>query len=241
VKVLVIEDERPAREQLRDALLAWDPTVEIVACIDSVADARRYLREQPTPDLIIADVRLSDGDSLEIFETVRPSCPLVFVTAFDRYALDALESGGIDYILKPIDRRRVAAALDKIVTLRRHFRAEPGPKAFRRRLLVKQRGETRAVDLDDVVGFETEERLVLASLRDGTRYTVDKTLSELTQEVDPARFFRINRSRIIAIEAVEGFASAGKGRLRVRLRWPVGDEGLVSAEHVDAFRRWLDR
>ncbi len=245
MKVLLLEDERPAREQLTAAVRAWDPTVEFLACIDSVAEACRWLVTEPSPDLILADVRLTDGDSLRIFERVQPQCPVIFVTAYDSYTLDALEAGGIDYVLKPINRRRVAAALDKVMVLRRHFASESSTSAqseHRQRLLVRRRGEVLAIDLHEVLGFDTEDRLVYLLHRDGHRYVVDKTLGELVRELDPARFFRVNRSCIVSVEAVRGFSQGGKGRLRLSLREPLEqDEAIVSAEHADAFRRWLDR
>ncbi len=244
MNVLLLEDERPAREQLVAAVAAWDPEVEIVAMLDSVASACRWLRTEPVPDLILADVRLTDGDSMEVFERMRPTCPIIFVTAYDRYTLDALQAGGIDYVLKPIDRRRVAAALDKVVSLRRHFQSTEMGGAqprHRQRLLVRHRGAVLPVELADVVDFSTEDRLVMATCRDGKRFIVDRTLAELSRELDPARFFRINRSRIVAVEMVRGLTAAGKGRLRLELAEPTGEEALVSAEHVAAFRRWLDR
>ena len=251
MRILMLEDERPAREQLTAAVEAWDPDVDFVACIDSVAEACRWLLSEPPPDLILADIRLTDGDSLQIFDRVRPPCPVIFVTAYDRYTLDALEAGGIDYVLKPIDRRRVAAALDKVLLLRRHFASDtpastapvaPVAVAHRQRLLVRHRGEVLAIDLREVLGFDTEDRLVHLLHRDGGRYVVDKTLGELAREVDPSKFFRVNRSYIVAIDAVRGFTPCGKGRLRLSLHPPLeGDEAIVSAENADAFRRWIDR
>lgn len=244
MKVLVLEDERPAREQLIAAVEAWDPSVEIVACLDAVAAACRWLASKPVPDLVLADVRLTDGSSIEVFERMRPTCPIIFVTAYDRFTLEALEAGGIDYVLKPIDRRRVAAALDKVVTLRRHFQTteEPGMQArYRQRLLVRHRGATLPVSLAEVAGFSTEDRLVILTRADGARFVVDRTLADLSRELDPSRFFRVNRSQIVALETVVGFSTAGKGRLRLALGDPVGGEVLVSAEHAEAFRRWLDR
>lgn len=239
MKVLVLEDERPAREQLLAALRAWDPAVEVLATLDSVAAAVRWLLEEPAPDLVLADIQLTDGSSLEVLRRAQPRCPVVFVTAYDRYTLEALEAGGIDYVLKPLEPGRVARALDKVVALRAHFR---GPAAgARRRVLVRQRGEVRAVPVTDIAWFCTEHRLVFLVERDGARSVVDKTLTELAAELDSEQFFRIGRGWIVAIDAVRGFRSHGKGRLRLVLEPETDREAVVGADRAAAFRAWLDR
>lgn len=239
MRVLVLEDELPAREQLIAAVHEWDPDVTIAACLDNVQEASRWLLSEPTPDLILADVRLTDGDSLEIFDRVAPHCPIVFVTAYDRYALDALEAGGIDYLLKPLQPKRVAKALDKVLALRRHFRG--ASETFRQRIVVRHHKESLAIPVGEIGWFNTEHRLVFAVRRDGRRFVVDKTLGELATELDPARFFRISRSWIVAVDAIAGYRSHGKGRLAVSLQPGDGEEAVVSAEHADAFRRFVDR
>ncbi|MCB9675839.1 MAG: response regulator transcription factor [Alphaproteobacteria bacterium] len=240
MRVVVLEDERPALEQLLAAVHACRPDVEVVAAIDSVADAVAWLRSHPEPDLVLADVRLTDGRSLSVFEAVEVRCPVVFVTAYDQYTMAGLEAGGIDYLLKPVDPARLAVALEKVARLRAHFTGRE-PRSPRQRVLVRRSGEMHAVPVEDIAWFTTEHRLVLLVTRQGQRFVVDRTLADLATELDPERFFRINRSWLVSVDAIRGFRSAGKGRLSLSLAPETDRDAVVSAEFVGAFRAWLDR
>lgn len=235
----MLEDERPALEQLLAALRTWDPAVEVVATLDSVADAVRWFSRHPEPDLVLADIRLTDGRSLRVFDRVTLRCPVVFVTAYDHHVQAALEAGGIDYVLKPVQADRLARALDKVLRLEAHF-APRAASAGRRRLLVRKGADVVAIPLAEVAWFCTEHRLVFAVCRDGRRHVVDKTLATLEQELDQARFFRIGRSALVGIDAVRSFRPHGKGRLQVTLA-PDDATAVVSADVASAFRAWLDR
>jgi len=234
MRVLVLEDEPPAREQLLAALRAWDPSVR-ATCLDTVADAVRHLLAAGEPDLVLADVQLVDGRSLEVFERVPVRCPVIFVTAHDAYLEQALVAGGIDYLYKPVDPERLTRALDKVLRLQAHFAAPTS--RYRRRLLVRRGSRTLAVPVEQVAWFHTEHRLVFATLHDGRRHGVDEGLGDLEAALDPRQFFRIHRSVIVQVDAVRGFTPAGKGRLRLQLE-PAFD-CIVSAERAPAFRRWV--
>jgi len=244
VRVVILEDERPALAQLVAALEAFDPTARVVATHDSVEEAVRWFRAEPEPDVVLADIRLTDGPSVEVFEAVELGCPVLFVTAYDQYTQRALAAGGIDYVLKPVSAERLGQGLDKVLRLRRHFlsvdragrEATPGG---RQRVLVRRGHELRAVAVADITWFTTEHRLVLAVTRDGRRHVVDSTLAELEAQLDPGRFFRVGRGDIVAVDAVRTVRPHGRGRLRVEVE-PDG-EATVSAEHAAAFRAWWDR
>jgi len=239
MRVLVVEDERPAREQLVAALHAWDPQLEVVAELDSVQSVRQWLGGNPVPDVIVADIRLTDGLSIDAFAEQPPACPVVYVTAYDRYTLDALEAGGVDYLLKPVETDRVARALDKIVRLREHFQGPPAEG--RQRVLVRRGREVIAVPSEEIAWFHTEHRLVFLVRTDGRRFVVDQTLTALADDLDPRRFFRIGRSWIVSLGAVQGFRRHGKGRLLLTLAPPSPQPAVVSADVAAAFRDWLDR
>ena len=238
MKIAILEDERPALEQLVAAVRQWDPDAEIVATLDSVRGAVRWFLANPEPDVVLADIRLTDGRSLDAFERAQLKCPVVFVTAYDQYAQEALQVGGIDYVFKPVDPARLARALDKVLRLEAHFAGAP-KRSGRERLLVRSGGETLTIPVSDIAWFSTEHRLVYAVRWDGRRHVVDQTLTTLEEELDSSRFFRINRSYLASIDAVRSFRSGGKGRVRVVLEPQA--EAVVSAELAPAFRSWLDR
>jgi two-component system, LytTR family, response regulator len=251
IRVAIIEDERPAREHLDRAVRRAEASAEVVAQLDSVAAAVDWLRSNPAPDLVLADIQLSDGLALDIFEAVDVGCPVVFCTAYDEYLTEAMRHNGIDYLLKPIRDRDVADALDKYRRLGEHFGARlrafagamrSAAEPARQRLLVRS-GEDDfvAVPLSRIAYFEVEDKLVALVTVDGARYAVDRPLSELEAELSPSDFFRLNRQYLVQARAVERFRPYFKGRLVVDLVPAARVEVVVSQENAARFRAWMDR
>ena len=250
MRIIIIEDEPPAVARLVSAVRRCDPSIEIAATLGSVRDATDWLRRNPAPELILADIELSDGSALAIFDAVPTTSPVVFCTAYDEYVTEALARNGIDYLLKPIEPERLERALAKYARLRQHFAGQLAglarelqrpdePARHRRRLVVRRGVELRSIAVSDVAYFTTEHKLVLLVTVDGTSYVVDKPLSELADELDPDEFFRANRQVLVRHSAVVSFRPRGKGRLAVLLE-PTA-EVVVSQENARRFRDWLDR
>ncbi len=247
MRYLIVEDEGPAAEQLRREMKALEPGAECVGVCESVAATLEFLEAQGGAlDLILCDVQLADGSSLEIFDRVHVPCPVVFCTAYDDYVMEALQKVGVDYLLKPIERGRLALALSKIKTLAAHFRdaasleaSAPASSAAPRRLLGKRGASWHPLSFEDIAYFVVADKVVSAFNFDGEEYVVDGSLAEIEARVDPRDFFRANRRHLIALGAVGGFRTLGKGRLRVDLR--ASDEAiLVSQENARRFRAWLE-
>lgn len=251
-RVLILEDEPPALERL-SGYVDTHPATAVVASAASVEAALAWLGDHPGPDLVFADIELADGQSFQLFERWRPTCPVIFCTAFDQHVLEALSWNGIDYILKPIREDRVHEAIDKYVGLKRHFTADRGsagaPRGptlgaksrWRRRLLVKRRHEYVAVPVDAIAYVTTEYKLSVVVLRTGERHLLDRSLNELEAELDPSLFFRASRQYLLHIEAVAGFEPTGKGRLEVNVEPRPGRPVLVSQRNAAGFRDWLER
>src|SRR5215472_12106865 len=121
MKVLIVEDERPASENLVDELMAIDENIDVVAGCNSVEETVRWLNKNPQPDLILMDIQLSDGLSFNIFKACEVTCPVIFTTAYDKYLTQAFEYSSIDYLLKPISQDKLKNALKKYKALRDHF------------------------------------------------------------------------------------------------------------------------
>lgn len=250
IRVLVLEDEAPARARLVGAIERFENGASVIAALPSNRSAEQWLSEHDAPDLVVADIELEDGRSFELFERVAVKCPVIFCTAFDEYVLEALASNGIDYLLKPINDARVHRALAKYLELRTHFAQEMrslvetlrGDKPrYRRRLLVQRRGEFAAVPVADVAYVTTEHKLSVLVLRDGERHVLERSLSELAEELDPAEFFRLNRQYLVHVGAVARFSSVGKGRLEAVLTPPTGRPVMISQENARRFREWMDQ
>jgi DNA-binding LytR/AlgR family response regulator len=221
--------------------------VEVLGVCDSVRSSVEWLQSQPHPDLILADIQLTDGTSFQIFEKVPSRCPVVFVTAYDAYVLDAFAANGIDYLLKPVRTEHLAAALGKYLTLQSHFQGEAGSEApaapeaprLRQRLVVRRGLDELSVPVEQAAWLTSEHKLSFLVDRQGNRFLVDSTLAELEACLDPARFFRLNRRFIAHIDGIARFRSAGRGRLAVRLVPDAEEEVLVSQERAQAFRAWV--
>jgi two-component system response regulator LytT len=253
MNVLVIEDE-PAAARKLVRLLEQDPRVDAVAGqADSVESALAWLGEHPRPDLIFSDIELGDGLSFEIFRDWPECPPIVFVTAFDQYALQAFRVPGIDYLLKPVSASDLQGALDKFLSLRAEkpdlspdradlqqaFEAlgfETGPV---RRFLVRMGERLRALEVQEAAYYYVEDRVVFYMAVDGKRYPLDQSLDDVERLLDPDRFFRINRQYIVRDDAIQDMVVVSKSRVKLNLLpKPVGDT-IVSKERSPVFRQWI--
>lgn len=246
--LLLIEDEPLALERLAEGVRAWDPAVRIVGQLGSVAGSLEWLRSHRAPDLALVDVQLSDGLSLELLRAPELRCPVIMVTAYDEYVLQALEESCIDYLLKPVRQERLARALDKYLRLRGHFAGDAaqaaralaqGPPRPRARVLVRRGVEFASLPLASVAYFFTENKLVFVREKGGGQHLVDRPLAELEAELDPAVFFRLNRKYLAQIEAIRRFRPQESGKLLVTLDPAPAEPVTVSQERAAAFREWM--
>jgi two-component system LytT family response regulator len=247
VKIAIVEDEAPAREKLAAAIRAAAPEARIVAALSGVAQTVAWLERNPSPDLLFLDIQLDDGLSFEILKRARVTCPVVFATAFDEYLIDAFQSNGIDYLLKPIREERVAAAIEKYRGLREHFAADRAvieslsrPRAaYRERFLVRKGFDLISVRTEDAAYIYTSDKLVFLVTQAAGRFVMDRALADFEHELDPARFFRANRAFLVHIDSVARCRPYGKGKLLLDLRPPAPEEVVVSQERAAAFRAWF--
>ena len=248
MKVILIEDEKPAAEKLHKALMKASEDVEVVAVLNNVADAVLWLQQNSQPDLIFMDIELTDGTSFEIFEQVSITAPVIFITAYDEYWQEAFEYNSIDYLLKPVKPEKLEAALKKYHSLRQHFAAnfkqlqqwqQQTPAAYKKRFLVKRGAEYIAIKAEDIAYCYATHKLVCMVENTGHKYILDKSLADLEKELDPAQFFRLNRKYLANINAVKKMKAYGKGKLEIELHPAVDEEVIISNENVPAFKDWM--
>jgi DNA-binding LytR/AlgR family response regulator len=256
VNVFIAEDEIPARERLVESLQRVAPRARVAGQAASVRETAAWLRTHEAPDLLLLDVQLEDGLSLELFAPDSPAlaCPVVFTTAYDEFALAAFRAHAIDYLLKPVDEARLAAALEKLARiagrsaadfarLAAAFGSAPSvqrPPA-RRRLLGRQGTHWVALAPGDIACIVSIDKLAYALDRQGRRWLLDGTLGDLERELDPEEFFRANRQTLVRAAAVAGFQVIARGRLAVDLQLPQGLRIDVPPERSTAFKAWLAR
>ncbi|QHS61282.1 LytR/AlgR family response regulator transcription factor [Chitinophaga agri] len=248
LSILIIEDELPNAARLKKLLLQIDRTIEIVGEIQTVEAAINWLQAHPHPDVICMDIKLTDGLSFEIFDHVTIKSHVIFITAYDEYALKAFEVNGIDYLLKPLDEAQLQKSITRIKTLVNRTtspdllevirRMQQREDVYRTRFLVSYRDMFIPVMVHNIAYFFSEHKLVYLVTSEGDRYAIDQTLEELEQELHPKEFFRATRQYIVSAAAIRKIHQTFNGKLRLDLHPPT-EEVLVSREKSIALRKWL--
>jgi DNA-binding LytR/AlgR family response regulator len=259
MKVIIVEDEVPAAEKLERYLQKYDSGIQIAARFDSVASSTEWLRNyQDSVDLIFMDIQLIDGLSFQIFQQVRIYKPVIFTTAFNEFALDAFKVNSIDYLLKPITFTDLSASLKKIETLRQHLQwnnsdssrdqAERVQEAFssmktrdyKNRFMVKLGEHIRSITADQISVFYADGRDVYLVTVQNRKFIIDYTLESLEEILDPALFYRLNRTFIVNINAIKDVLVYSNSRLKITLHQEFDKEIIVSREKVGEFKDWFD-
>ena len=249
IKILIIEDEEPAAERLAKMLLDIDPNIIVVGNTVSVKSSVKWFKENPIPDLILMDINLSDGHSFDIFKEVEISAPIIFITAYDQYAIDAFKLNSIDYILKPIKKDELRNALDKfkrmgniqvqhMTSLLNTIKSNQD-KEFQKRIVIRYGDTIKMIEIADIAYFYTEEKINFLCTNDDTRMPIDQNLDELEEILDPKIYFRINRQFIINISAIEKMLTWSKSRVKIILKPASEHETIVSTERSSHFKDWL--
>lgn len=247
MRLLLLEDEEPALAQLRRLALQFYPTGLVVAECQQVSEAAAFLRAHPAPDLILSDIELLDGNVFQLFSQVPVSSPVVFVTAYDTFLTQAFEQNGIAYVLKPLRYEALAAALQKFERLRSTFQADalrhlaalvaPAPR-YKERLVSKVRTGLYLLEVSNLAYFQLRNGVTYAVDQQGSSFVLSETLSQLEAVLDPAAFFRLNRSEIVHLRAVERLEPYFNDTLVVHLK--ALTVSLTSSTHrTPDLRRWL--
>ena len=251
MKILIIEDEEPAAKRLQKMLKEIEPDITVLGQIVSVSSAVKWFGENKQPDLLFSDIQLSDGLSFEFFKAVDVSCPVIFTTAYDQYAIDAFKVNSIDYLLKPIKKDE----LEKAVAKYKKLSATAAPPAidinkllqtlnpagaeYKKRFVVRYGEHIKTIDIEEVVYFYTEDKVTFLCTKDSRRYVIDFNLDALDASLDPKSFFRINRQYIIGIHSIAEMFAYTKSRVLIKLNPPAKHETIVSTERSADFKHWL--
>ncbi len=250
MKVAIIEDEKLTAEDLKRTLLAIDPSIDVDVMLHSVEEAAAFLAQGPSVDLIFSDIELGDGLSLEAFDRVQNTTPVVFCTAYSQYALKAFQASGIDYILKPYSTSSVADAIEKFKRLQQRFvsskhdyaalfhtlrqQLRPAPIS----ILIHQGDKIIPVLTDDIALFCIDGDGVVALTFDKRRLALSQSLEQLEHASGPS-FFRVNRQHLINRRAVKDAAHFFNRKLLVNLTVPFEEQVLVGKLRVSVFLQWL--
>lgn len=259
MKVLIIEDEKFAQEELKRFLeRIEDYKIEVLDCLESVEDAVEWFDSNDEPDLAFMDIQLSDGLSFEIFNQKQITCPVIFTTAFENYAIQAFKVNSIDYLLKPIEEKDLKSAIDKYNAIKNQFSPQKSPALssiqvekllnmsmesveYKKRFIIKTGDRLRHVSVDDIAYFYSENDYTYLVAKENARFIIDYKLDELVELLDPNEFFRLSRKFITNIHSIKMVNKYFNSRLEVILDPEPKDQILISRVRVPEFLNWLER
>ncbi|WP_287641226.1 LytR/AlgR family response regulator transcription factor [Bacteroides sp.] len=252
MRTLIIEDEKAALRNLKAAMQEVDTDFDIVGETDSVTDTLEWFASHSMPELVFMDIHLADGSAFGIFEQVDITCPIIFTTAYDEYALQAFRVNSIAYLLKPISSADLQMAIDKLKLLggakaegtKTDFQAVmhalKREEGYKTHFLVPVKGDRFVpVSVDQISYFYISDGVVKAVLQSSETFIFQQTLDELAELLNPRQFFRANRQYIIAHKAVVGVSLWFGGRMVLQLTPPTDEKVIISKARVPAFREWF--
>ena len=250
MKIIIIEDEKPAARLLQRKLQKLD--VEVGVMLHSVEESIDWFTKNEHPDLIFLDIQLSDGLSFEIFEKIDIKSAVIFTTAYDEYALRAFKLNSIDYLLKPIDEDDLEVAISKFKarlpkqeTLQLDFDqikkmlSNPFDKNYKKRFTVKIGQHLKVIAIEEIECFFSENKGTYLHTFDNRNFLIETTLELLEQDLDPSEFFRVSRKFIIPLKAIKEIVVHSNSRLKVILPSYKEEEVIVSREKVADFKTWI--
>jgi two-component system, LytTR family, response regulator len=252
--VLLVEDETPAAEKLERYLQRYSTDIKVKAICDSVESSVRWIKEnQSTIDLIFMDIQLKDGLSFNIFKEVIVQKPVIFVTAYNEYALEAFKVNSIDYLLKPVTFTDLSTSLQKFENLREQMATTEAKqdkikllaevnssKSYKERFMVKVGDHIRSITIDQILFFFADGRDVYLITTQLRKFIIDFTLESLEEVLQPKNFFRVNRSYIIHISFIQDVVTYSNSRLKIATLPTWDKEIIVSREKVADFKSWFD-
>lgn len=247
MRILIVEDETSAYENLKAILQDLYPDIEILGNTQSVAKTIEWLKERQQPDLLFMDIRLSDDSAFAIFDRIEVSTPIIFTTAYDQYAIEAFRVNSIDYLLKPVKAAEVKRAMEKY---RRFDRTDisqylsrltnlSSGKQHKDRMLIPYRDKLMPVAVKDISFFYTNDRSTTVYLKDGHAYPYAKTLEQIAKDLSSDDFFRANKQFLIHRDSVVDITVWFDNRLLITLDTTTPEHLYISKNRAAAFKEWM--
>lgn len=244
MRYIVLEDEPLAADRLIHSVGSVRPAWQHLATFESISQGRTGIIGLK-PELIFVDIHLADGLSFDLFSTEFKDIPLIFTTAYDQYALKAFALNSIDYLLKPISSEDLERALHKlemrtgpVAVQWEQFIRDLKPR-YKERFLVSTGERMRAVLSDDIAFFFASGKHCFLTDKNGTEYLIDQNLGQLTEVLDPQKFFQINRQFIVQMGFIREMIPWSKSRLKLIMDPPTPEDAVVSVERSPGFKSWV--
>lgn len=254
IKILLLEDEIPARKKIIRFIKQLDTETEVVAEIDTVEEAINFLKNN-TIDLILSDIELLDGNAFEIYNNVSISCPIIFTTAYDSFWMHAFESNGVAYLLKPFSKEQFKKAWDKFLLFRKPstndnplltnltklIQENFKEKSYKKRFTINTHQRIYFLDTENISYFKANEGVIFAFDTEGRKHLLsESTLKEIEALLNPSDFFKINRSELVSKQHIEKIERYAKNTLAIKMN--NSKSYLVTSQSMTAFfREWIER
>lgn len=250
LKIVIVEDEPISSAYLKKLIRDTGIHHEIVGVLDSIAECLIFFGEQPSYDLIFMDIHLGDGTCFELLNSLTIEKPIIFLTTFDSYAIEAFKYNSIDYILKPAKLEDINAALNKYWSIKKvdeeDYMERMGlmvenlsPRSYKKRFLIRENNKLKLVDISQILCFYSDEGQTHLVEKSGNDHSIEYTLERLEDLLDPEHFFRINRKVTISIDEIHSVEDYFNNRLKIRLKNRFSMDMVVSRNRVKDFKSWL--
>lgn len=257
MNAIIIEDEKLVARELTYKINEIDEEVRILEVLPSVKTALKWLGENAEPDLVFADIQLADGVSFEIFDKFHLTCPIIFTTSYNEYAIRAFKVNGIDYLLKPVEPEELEKAIKKAKELNKTKAKTPldlnslvemlqvgniSKSVYKEHFLANHRNSWVPVKVSDIAFFYYEAIIYLMT-KTNEKYTLDmSSMDELEELIDPAKFYRVNRQYIVCIDVIQTVRSIENSKLIVKLKNPHHTTEIDISRHKGpTFKKWLEK
>lgn len=252
MKVVIVEDEIAASDNLTYILKSINPEIDVLTVIDSVADAIDYFSEPTEAVLVFMDIHLADGISFEIFEKVKIEIPIIFTTAYDQYAIQAFKVNSLDYLLKPISEEDMKVSLEKFEKssensdlIENQLKGvlsllQASNNNYKLSYLIQKRDELIPIKVSDIAYFYIEMGIVKAVTFDKQEYTLNKKLETIEEELDPSNFSRVNRQYVVNKQSIDKLKFHFNGKLIVEVHPKTEERIIVSKLKASEIKAWLN-
>jgi DNA-binding LytR/AlgR family response regulator len=254
MKVVIVEDEHLSAQRLQGMLKKYDPSIEVLAELPSVAASVDWFKNNPDPDLVLMDIHLEDGQSFSIYETINLQVPVIFTTAFDEYTIKAFKVNSVDYLMKPLNYEELVAAIEKF----KRIHGEDGEEKtlglehllqsmqkkepeYKSRFLVSIGSRLKTIETEDIQYFFSADKITFLVTKENQRFPIDYSLDKMAVMLDPKQFYRINRQMTVKLEAIKNIHVFTKGKIKLDLDPPTKEDVFVSMDKVVEFKEWLGK
>lgn len=252
LKAVILEDEIPAARLLYSMVKRLRPDWEITVLPGNIEEAVLWFGSNPHPDILFLDIQLSDGNSFDFLSAAKPSSVIIFTTAYDQYAIRAFSVNSIDYLLKPIDEKRLLESIIKYESLIHDDRKtgdyldvildslQHREKRYRTRFLIIGSDKFHTLEVADIAYFYSENKITFAVTFSGQEHVIDLSLNKLSDQLDPDQFFRANRQILLCVKAITHIEPYFNGKIVVFVKPVCKTQITISEEKITSFKLWLN-